>query len=59
MVTEPEDSARRRAIPPVICYPNDALPRLAEAQAARARDGWLKVDEVRIAPRDAALAPPR
>jgi len=54
MVTEPEDAARRRAMPPVICYPNDALPRLAEAQAARARDGWLKVDEVRISPRDAA-----
>ncbi|RFU12685.1 DUF1989 domain-containing protein [Rhodobacteraceae bacterium W635] len=54
MVTEPEDAARRRAVPPVIGYPNDALPRLPESQGARARAGWRKVDEVRAAPRDAA-----
>lgn len=53
-MTEPEDASRRRAIPPVICYPTATLPRLSEVQVARARAGWRKVDEVRVAPRDAA-----
>ncbi len=53
-MTEPADAATRRAIPPVICYPTETLPRLSEAQFARAKAGWSKVSEVVAAPRDAA-----
>ncbi|MBZ6079127.1 urea carboxylase-associated family protein [Microvirga puerhi] len=50
---EPLDSGARRKIPPVICYPTDSLapPDLPAYRAAR--DGWQKVDEVIVPPRDA------
>jgi uncharacterized protein len=53
-MSEPEDAAARRAIAPVICYPDDTLPRLETGLMARAKEGWRKVSETRVAPRDAA-----
>lgn len=51
-MSEPKDAAARRAVPPVICYPNDTLPRLDPGIAAKAKEGWVKVSETLIAPRD-------
>jgi uncharacterized protein YcgI (DUF1989 family) len=50
---EPSDAEARRKIAPVICYPVDSLapPDLAAYRAAR--EGWEKVDEVVVPPRDA------
>ena len=50
----PPDAAARRAIEPVICYPNDSLspPDLKLYRMARA--GARKTDEVQVAPRDAS-----
>lgn len=50
---EPSDAEARRAIRPVICYPVDSLvpPDLASYRAAR--EGWEKVGEVVVPPRDA------
>jgi len=50
---EPHDAEARRKIAPVICYPVDSLapPDLAAYRAAR--EGWQKVDEVIVPPRDA------
>jgi uncharacterized protein YcgI (DUF1989 family) len=50
---EPSDAEARRTIRPVICYPVDSLapPDLAAYRAAR--EGWEKVDEVVVPPRDA------
>ncbi len=50
----PEDAEVRRAVKPVICYPNDTLP---EPQLALYQDAMKtaeKVSEVLVAPRDAA-----
>ena len=52
-VTEPEDADARRKIQPVICYPVDALPRPDLSAYQAARDGWEKVDEVVVPPREA------
>jgi len=52
-VTEPQDADVRRRIPPVICYPVDTLPRPDLAAYQAARDGWEKVDEVVVPPREA------
>ncbi|MGI3165484.1 urea carboxylase-associated family protein [Pseudooceanicola sp. 200-1SW] len=48
-MTQPADAARRRAIPPVICYPTETLPQpdLALYQAALA---GAEVTETRVAP---------
>ena len=54
MTQAPEDAEARRAIAPVICYPNDALPRPDLALYARARAGAVKVAEVIAPPREAA-----
>ncbi|WP_135507330.1 urea carboxylase-associated family protein [Roseovarius aestuariivivens] len=54
MTQEPEDADARRAVKPVICYPNDSLPEPDLALYARAREAARKVDEVTVAPRDAA-----
>ncbi len=53
-MTQPVDAADRRAIRPVICYPNETLPvpDLALYQAARATA--TKTDEVLVHPRDAS-----
>ncbi len=53
-MSEPQDAAARRAVPPVICYPNDTLPQPDMALYAAARAGAVKAGEVRIDPRDAA-----
>ena len=50
---EPADARARRAVRPVICYPVDTLapPDLAAYRAAR--EGWDKVAEVLVPPREA------
>ncbi|WP_113913186.1 urea carboxylase-associated family protein [Roseovarius dicentrarchi] len=53
-MTEPDDAAARRAVPPVICYPNDTLPQPDLPLYAAARAGAAKVAEVLVPPRDAA-----
>ncbi|MEB8387800.1 DUF1989 domain-containing protein [Rhodobacteraceae bacterium KMM 6894] len=50
----PEDADARRAIAPVICYPNETLPQPDMTLYAAARAKAVKVGEQRIAPRDAA-----
>ena len=54
MTHAPSDASARRAVKPVICYPNDTLPDpgLARLQAARAT--LTKTDEVLVPARDAA-----
>ena len=53
-MSEPADAAARRAVPPVICYPNETLPAPDLGLYARARDSAKKVNEVLVQPRDAA-----
>ncbi|NVK34927.1 MAG: DUF1989 domain-containing protein [Rhodobacteraceae bacterium] len=53
-MTEPQDAQARRAIQPVICYPNDTLPVPDLALYRGARMNAEKLDEIRAAPRDAA-----
>ncbi|WP_050929127.1 urea carboxylase-associated family protein [Aestuariivita boseongensis] len=53
MTQAPPDADARRAIKPVICYPNDTLPAPDLALYARARATATKVDEVLVPPRDA------
>ena len=50
---EPNEAEARRKVKPVICYPVDSLvpPDLPAYRAAR--EGWEKVDEVIVPPRDA------
>ena len=50
----PEDSARRKAVEPVICYPVETLPVPDMALYAAARDGAQKTGEAVAAPREAA-----
>ncbi|MXQ12758.1 urea carboxylase-associated family protein [Microvirga makkahensis] len=52
-VTQPQDAGERRRIPPVICYPVDTLPRPDLVAYQTAREGWRKVDEVVVPPREA------
>ncbi|WP_299791320.1 DUF1989 domain-containing protein [uncultured Marivita sp.] len=49
----PEDAEARRAVAPVICYPNDTLPSPDLALYARALAGAELVETVEAAPRDA------
>ena len=49
----PPDAEARRAIQPVICYPNETLPKPDLALYASARDTATKTGEVLIPPRDA------
>ena len=51
--TAPLDAQKRRSVEPVICYPTDSLtpPDLSAYRAAR--EGWRKVDEIVVPPRDA------
>ena len=53
-MSEPDDATARRAVPPVICYPNDTLPQPDLELYAAARAGAIKTAEVRVEPRDAA-----
>jgi len=50
----PPDAQTRRAVAPVICYPNDTLPTPALELYAAARRGAVKTGEVLIPARDAA-----
>ncbi|WP_420395857.1 urea carboxylase-associated family protein [Nioella sp.] len=53
-MSAPADADARRAIAPVICYPNDTLPRLDPGLTQAAKSGWTKVGEVTVPPRDGA-----
>ncbi|XDA97768.1 DUF1989 domain-containing protein [Sulfitobacter sp. LCG007] len=53
-MTLPPDAAARRNVAPVICYPEDALPRPDLALMHSARSGARKTGEVIVPPRDAA-----
>ncbi len=50
----PPDAEARRAVEPVICYPPETLPAPDLALYRAARAAARKVDEVLVAPRDAA-----
>lgn len=50
----PEDADARRAVRPVICYPNDTLPAVDLDLYRAARQTARKVDEVIVPARDAA-----
>lgn len=50
----PEDAAARRAVEPVICYPNDTLPKVDLAKYRRASAGAVKSGEVLVPAREAA-----
>ncbi|MEW2913092.1 DUF1989 domain-containing protein [Leisingera sp. JC11] len=50
----PADAAARRAVKPVICYPNETLPVPDLALYSQARESAVKTGEVRVPPRDAA-----
>ncbi|WP_210878247.1 urea carboxylase-associated family protein [Roseovarius autotrophicus] len=54
MTQTPPDADTRRAIPPVICYPNNTLPRPDLMLYRAAREWAEKVDEVLVPPREAA-----
>jgi len=49
----PQDAEARRAVPPVICYPVESLDQPPMALYRVARQGAVKVSEVRAEPRDA------
>ncbi|KAA2235222.1 urea carboxylase-associated family protein [Salinarimonas soli] len=53
-VAEPPDAAARRSVAPVICYPVSGLPAPDLDAYRAAREGWSKVDEVIVPPREAA-----
>lgn len=53
-MTEPTDAAARRAIAPVICYPDTTLPAVPLDMYRAARATAQKVDQIIAAPRDAA-----
>jgi uncharacterized protein YcgI (DUF1989 family) len=50
----PSDADARRAIKPVICYPNETLPQPPLDLYAQAREGAVKVSEALAHPREAA-----
>ena len=51
--TPPPDAEQRRAIAPVICYPDDTLPLPDLALYRRAWEAAVKTEEVVVPPRDA------
>ena len=54
MTNEPKDSFYRRSIPPVICYPNEMLPKPDLTMYANARRASQKTGQIIIEPRDAS-----
>ncbi|NIZ62069.1 hypothetical protein DL239_13890 [Sedimentitalea sp. CY04] len=52
--SSPKDADARRAVKPVICYPNETLPPVDLELYGRARAGAVKTDEVLVPARDAA-----
>jgi len=53
-MSEPQDAAARRAVPPVIAYPPETLPQPDLALYAAARETAVKTAEVTVSPREAA-----
>lgn len=53
MCEMPKDAEARRAVKPVICYPNETLPDVPLALYQKAREGAEKVSETLVPPRDA------
>ncbi|TCL08557.1 hypothetical protein BXY66_0594 [Shimia isoporae] len=53
MCDAPKDADARRAVKPVICYPNETLPEAPLALYQAARDGAQKVAETLVPARDA------
>lgn len=53
MTQNPSDADARRAIPPVICYPNDSLPAPDLALYQAALGGAVEVEDVVVPPREA------
>lgn len=53
MTTAPMDAAARRAVKPVICYPNSTLPQPDLTLYRTARAGAQKISETLVEPRDA------
>jgi uncharacterized protein YcgI (DUF1989 family) len=49
----PDDADERRAVPPVICYPDDTLPRPDIAQRAHRRGDMEKIVEITVPAREA------
>jgi len=49
----PQDADARRAVQPVVAYPNEALPKLDTGFYDQVRNGLVKIDEVVVPPRDA------
>ena len=54
MPVVPSDADARRAVRPVICYPNDTLPAADTELHNRLRETATKTDEVLVQPRNAA-----
>lgn len=54
MTTPPKDAAARRAVKPVICYPNETLPQPPLGLYQSAFTGAQKTAEILANPRDAA-----
>jgi len=50
---EPPDAAARRKAAPVICYPTGTLPPPDLAAYRAAREGWRRIAEIRVPPREA------
>ncbi len=53
-MSEPQDAAARRAVPPVIAYPPETLPKPNLALYAAARETAVKTAEIIVPPREAA-----
>ncbi len=53
-MTKPDDAEARRAVKPVICYPNHSLPQPDMALYKSARSSARKSEDVLVPPRDAA-----
>ncbi|MGV6805180.1 MAG: urea carboxylase-associated family protein [Ruegeria sp.] len=53
MTNAPSDASARRAIAPVVCYPNESLPDPNLARLLKARETAHKTGEVLVPPRDA------
>ena len=53
VMTIPVDAEARRAVAPVICYPDETLPTPDTGLYHAARKGAVKVSEVLVAPREA------
>ncbi len=54
VVSEPSDAVHRRSIKPVICYPDDTLPRPSTDWINRLRDGAKLREDVIVPPREAS-----